>query len=57
MIGRSKKADQKERMKGFIDDPRNQLYRYFLKFAEKTNQLKKTKKYQNKQLLKIMRRW
>ena len=35
MIGRSKRATQEERMKGFVDDPRNQLFRYFLKFAEK----------------------
>ena len=35
MIGRSKKATLKERTKGFIDDPRNQLFKYYLKFAEK----------------------
>ena len=37
MIGRSKKASADERMKGFVDDPRNQLFRYYLKFAEKLN--------------------
>lgn len=37
MIGRSKKANIEERMKGFVDDPRNQLFQYFLKFAEKLN--------------------
>jgi DNA (cytosine-5)-methyltransferase 1 len=37
MIGRSKRADAEERMKGFVDDPRNQLFRYYLKFAEKLN--------------------
>ena len=26
-----------ERAKGFIDDPRNQLFKYYLKFAEKLN--------------------
>ena len=35
MIGRSKKATLVERTKGFIDDPRNQLFKYYLKFAEK----------------------
>jgi DNA (cytosine-5)-methyltransferase 1 len=35
MIGRSKRASAEERMRGFVDDPRNQLFRYFLKFAEK----------------------
>jgi DNA (cytosine-5)-methyltransferase 1 len=35
MIGRSKKATLEERIKGFIDDPRNQLFKYYLKFAEK----------------------
>lgn len=35
MIGRSKKATLEERTKGFIDDPRNQLFKYYLKFAEK----------------------
>lgn len=35
MIGRSKKASLEERTKGFIDDPRNQLFKYYLKFAEK----------------------
>ncbi|TXD54411.1 MULTISPECIES: DNA cytosine methyltransferase [unclassified Polaribacter] len=35
MIGRSKKATLQERTKGFIDDPRNQLFKYYLKFAEK----------------------
>ena len=35
MIGRSKKASIEERTKGFIDDPRNQLFKYYLKFAEK----------------------
>lgn len=35
MIGRAKKATLEERTKGFIDDPRNQLFKYFLKFAEK----------------------
>ncbi|MCL8007897.1 DNA cytosine methyltransferase [Gelidibacter japonicus] len=35
MIGRSKKANLEERTKGFIDDPRNQLFKYYLKFAEK----------------------
>ena len=35
MIGRSKKATLDERTKGFIDDPRNQLFKYYLKFAEK----------------------
>jgi DNA (cytosine-5)-methyltransferase 1 len=37
MIGRSKRASAEERMKGFVDDPRNQLFRYYLKFAEKLN--------------------
>jgi len=37
MIGRSKKATLEERTKGFIDDPRNQLFKYYLKFAEKLN--------------------
>ncbi|WP_281613143.1 DNA cytosine methyltransferase [Flammeovirga sp. SubArs3] len=35
MIGRSKKATLEERANGFIDDPRNQLFKYYLKFAEK----------------------
>ncbi|MCD8409897.1 DNA cytosine methyltransferase [Tenacibaculum finnmarkense] len=35
MIGRSKKATLEDRTKGFIDDPRNQLFKYYLKFAEK----------------------
>lgn len=35
MIGRSKKSTLEERTKGFIDDPRNQLFKYYLKFAEK----------------------
>lgn len=35
LIGRSKKASLEERTKGFIDDPRNQLFKYYLKFAEK----------------------
>ena len=35
LIGRSKKATLEERTKGFIDDPRNQLFKYYLKFAEK----------------------
>ena len=35
MIGRAKKATLEERTKGFIDDPRNQLFKYYLKFAEK----------------------
>ena len=35
MIGRSKKATLEERTNGFIDDPRNQLFKYYLKFAEK----------------------
>ncbi|MEL4454851.1 DNA cytosine methyltransferase [Lutimonas vermicola] len=35
MIGRSKKASLEERTKGFIDDPRNQLFKHYLKFAEK----------------------
>ena len=35
MIGRSKKATLEERTKGFVDDPRNQLFKYYLKFAEK----------------------
>ncbi|GER58861.1 cytosine-specific methyltransferase [Patiriisocius marinus] len=35
MIGRSKKSTIEERTKGFIDDPRNQLFKYYLKFAEK----------------------
>jgi DNA (cytosine-5)-methyltransferase 1 len=34
-IGRSKKATLKDRAKGFIDDPRNQLFKYYLKFVEK----------------------
>ncbi len=37
MIGRSKRATLQERMLGFVDDPRNQLFLYFLKFAEKLN--------------------
>ena len=37
MIGRAKKANLEERTKGFIDDPRNQLFKYYLKFAEKLN--------------------
>ena len=35
MIGRAKKLTIEERTKGFIDDPRNQLFKYYLKFAEK----------------------
>ena len=35
MIGRAKKATLEDRTKGFIDDPRNQLFKYYLKFAEK----------------------
>jgi DNA (cytosine-5)-methyltransferase 1 len=35
LIGRSKKMTFQERKLGFIDDPKNQLFRYFLKFAEK----------------------
>jgi len=37
MIGRSKKMTAEQRAKGFIDDPRNQLFKYYLKFAEKLN--------------------
>lgn len=37
MIGRSKRGSQAERAQGFIDDPRNQLFKYFLKFAERYN--------------------
>ena len=37
MIGRSKRATIEERAQGFVDDPRNQLFKYFLKFAESTN--------------------
>ena len=37
MIGRSKKMTSEERALGFIDDPRNQLFKYYLKFAEKLN--------------------
>jgi DNA (cytosine-5)-methyltransferase 1 len=37
MIGRSKRGSKEERMKGFVDDPRNQLFMYFLKFVEKLN--------------------
>lgn len=35
MIGRSKRATLEERTRGFVDDPRNQLFKYYLKFAEK----------------------
>jgi len=35
MLGRPKKATLAERTKGFSDDPRNQLFKYYLKFAEK----------------------
>ena len=37
MIGRSKKMTAEQRAKGFIDDPRNQLFKYYLEFAEKLN--------------------
>lgn len=37
MIGRSKRGDFEDRTKGFIDDPRNSLFSYFLKFVEKLN--------------------
>lgn len=35
MIGRSKRGSLNERAKGFIDDPRNNLFSYYLKFVEK----------------------
>lgn len=35
MLGRPKKATLEERAQGFVDDPRNQLFKYYLKFAEK----------------------
>ena len=34
MIGKSKKSTVEERSKGFINDSRNYLFKYFLKFAE-----------------------
>jgi DNA (cytosine-5)-methyltransferase 1 len=37
MIGRSKRGNIEERTKGFIDDPRNSLFAYYLKFVEKLN--------------------
>jgi DNA (cytosine-5)-methyltransferase 1 len=35
MIGRSKKNQLINKTKDFVDDPRNQLFKYYLKFAEK----------------------
>jgi DNA (cytosine-5)-methyltransferase 1 len=37
MIGRSKRGNLEERTQGFIDDPRNTLFSYYLKFVEKLN--------------------
>ena len=37
MIGRPKRGTLQDRSKGFIDDPRNQLFKYFLSFAERLN--------------------
>lgn len=37
MIGRSKRATIEERAQGFVDDPRNQLFKYFLQFADVLN--------------------
>jgi DNA (cytosine-5)-methyltransferase 1 len=37
MIGRSKRGNLIDRTKGFIDDPRNSLFAYYLKFVEKLN--------------------
>tara|TARA_B100001250_G_scaffold414408_1_gene452599 strand:+ start:694 stop:2136 length:1443 start_codon:yes stop_codon:yes gene_type:complete len=37
MIGRAKHGTVKERANGFINDTRNNLFKYFLKFAEKYN--------------------
>jgi DNA (cytosine-5)-methyltransferase 1 len=35
LIGRSKRGSAGERASGFVDDPRNILFRYFLKFIER----------------------
>ena len=37
MIGRSKRGNLEDRTQGFIDDPRNILFSYYLKFVEKLN--------------------
>jgi len=37
MIGRSKRGNLHDRSQGFVDDPRNILFNYFLKFVEKLN--------------------
>ena len=37
MIGRSKRGSLEDRTQGFIDDPRNTLFSYYLKFVEKLN--------------------
>ena len=37
MIGRAKRGNLIDRTKGFIDDPRNSLFSYYLKFVEKLN--------------------
>ena len=37
MIGRAKRGTFNDRSKGFVDDPRNQLFKYFLSFAERLN--------------------
>ena len=37
VIGRSKKGNQSLRSFGFVDDPRNQLFKYFLNFVTKFN--------------------
>lgn len=37
MIGRSKRGSKDDRAQGFIDDPRNQLFKYYLKFVERYN--------------------
>lgn len=34
IVGRGKKLTKEERLNGFIDDPRNQLFKYFLDFVE-----------------------
>lgn len=35
LIGRSKRGSKVDRAKGFVDDPRNQLFKYFLACAKK----------------------
>jgi DNA (cytosine-5)-methyltransferase 1 len=34
VVGRGKKLSKNERIHGFVDDPRNQLFKYFLDFVE-----------------------